>query len=95
MIDIKHIAIAACVALAACSSPAPAPQQSESECQASEQGRADAAKAIEAAPGSMERERAILQIRANEQKIKESGDSAAAAAYIRAAEASLDSAAII
>lgn len=95
MIGFKYIVIAAClVGAAACSKPAPA-QLSESERQAIELGRADAGKAIDAAPGSQQRESAILHIRANQQKINESGDSAAAAAYARAAEERLDSAGIL
>lgn len=95
MIDFRHIAIAACLfAAASCSSPE-AVTTSESVRAAVEHGRADADKAIEAKSDSQERERAILQIRANEQKIKETGDSAAAAAYVRAAEERLDSAGIL
>lgn len=94
MIDVKHIAIAACLfATVSCSSNDT--QVSENERAAAEYGRADAEKAIQTDPGSMERERAILHIRANEQKIKETGDSAAAAAYAGAAEERLDSAGII
>lgn len=94
MIDFKHIVIAGCLfAVASCSSNDA--QISESEYAAAEYGRADAEKAIQAEPGSMGRERAILHIRSNEQKIKETGDSAAAAAYARAAEERLDSAGIL
>lgn len=60
-----------------------------------EQGRLDADKVINAAPGSMDREKAILAIRAREQEILEFGDTAAANAYINAAEQRLDSLNII
>lgn len=94
MIDLKHIAIIICLTVAAsCSSTETS--ISESEQAAAEHGRADADKAIEAKPHSKEREHAILHIRANEQKIKETGDSTAAAAYVRAAEERLDSAGIL
>lgn len=95
MIDFKHIAIAGCLfAAASCSSPE-AQTTPENVRAAIEHGRADADKAIEEQPNSQAREHAILRIRANEQKIKEAGDSAAAAAYARAAEERLDSAGIL
>lgn len=94
MIDPKNIALAACLALAASCAP-PETKISDNEQAAITHGRADAAKVIEAKPDSQERERAILHIRANEQIIKEAGDSAAAAAYVNAAEARLDSAGIL
>ena len=95
MIDLKHIAIAVCsVAAVSCSSPEAQPMP-ENVRAAIEHGRADAGKAIEAQSGSQERERAILRIRSNQQKINEAGDSAAAAAYAHAAEERLDSAGIL
>ncbi|MDE7376525.1 MAG: hypothetical protein K2N16_06730 [Muribaculaceae bacterium] len=91
----KHIAFAVCIAVAvSCSSPEAQPMP-ENVRAAIEHGRADAGKAIKAQPGSQEREQAILRIRANQQKINEAGDSAAADAYARAAEERLDSAGIL
>lgn len=95
MIDLKHIALTVCIAVAvSCAQQSPV-EVSDPERAAAKHGRIDADKAIEAQAGSKQRERALLQIRAREQKIKETGDSAAATAYIRAAEARLDSAGII
>lgn len=61
------------------------------ETMAAEEGAAAAREVKATSPGSMQREKAILKIRATEEKILQSGDTLAARAYAKAAEAVLDS----
>lgn len=82
------LAAIAAVALGACSGKsAPAADHAF----AAQRGREDAAKAAQAKPGTMQREKALLHIRATEYKLLQAADSATAAAYKQAAAAYLDS----
>lgn len=56
-----------------------------------EDGRQAALEALQHPSGSMARERAILQIRANEYKMRQSGDSTVADAFIEGASSIFDS----
>lgn len=84
------ISLLAALSLSACSGRKP----DADEAFAAQRGREDAAKAVKARPGSMDREKALLHIRATEHKILQLADSAAAHAYKHAAEAYLDSAGV-
>ena len=84
------LAIATLAALGACSK-ANKEASSANEQLAADQGHQAAMEATQQKPGSMEREKAILKIRATEEKILQTGDTAAARAYVGAAEAVLDS----
>ncbi len=68
--------------------------RSANEALARTEGAKAAELAIKARPG-MERERAVLSIRAKAQQISAAGDTLAAAAYLSAAKARLDSAGIL
>ncbi len=57
-------------------------------------GREDARKAVEAPAASMQREHAVLEISSRRERLRATGDTAAASAYARAAEAVLDSAGV-
>lgn len=83
------------IAAVGCGDKASEKELKANEKLAIEHGRLDADKVIKAAPGSMARERAVLAIRAREQEILQLGDTAAAEAYINAAEQRLDSLDII
>lgn len=87
------IIIAASLAAGSCAKDdKPTPDQAY----AAQKGREDAAKAAKARPGSMEREKALLHIRATEHKILQAAsDSTAAKAYKNAAESYLDSAGVL
>lgn len=50
-----------------------------------ERGRADARRALDAPPGSMQRQKELLDIRAREYRLRRSGNSHAADDYINAA----------
>lgn len=83
------------LALTACSTGDRSPEKySPYRQEAIGRGRTDAGIAI-SARNQMEREKAILEIRAKEQRLRQAGDDAAADFYISAAEELLDSAGII
>lgn len=81
--------IASCALLAACSHSTAS--KSPNEQLAADQGRFAAMEVLKHKSGTMARERAILNIRATEEKILHTGDTAAARAYIGAAKEVLDS----
>lgn len=85
--------LCATMAMGACSSP-PSASTSSNETLASAKGREAALKALEMPSGSMQQEKAMLHIRAIEHKIRQAGDTLAADAYLRAAQAVLDSASV-
>lgn len=85
----RLIFLPALLLLAACAADNAQPEADAGE--AMRQGREAAEAAVKERPGTMARERAILQIRANEQKMRQRGDSADADAYVRGAQSVFDS----
>lgn len=85
------ISVLAAFALGSCSGG----EESADQAYAAQKGREDAAKAAKASPGSMDRERALLHIRATEQRLHQLTDSTLARSYKHAAEAYLDSAGVV
>lgn len=81
--------VAACI-LAACGSEAKN-EVTANERLAADQGRMAAEEAMKQPAGSMQRQAAILKIRATQEKILQLGDTAAANAYASAAGEVLDS----
>lgn len=79
----------------ACRHQQPERALSENEKYAIEKGHEAAERIIQMPKGSMQQEKAVLAARAQEQRIREAGDSAAAAAYAAAVEQKLDSAGVI
>lgn len=85
----EAILIVTALAMGACTAT---PQSSPNVPLASAQGREAALQALKLPKGSMQQEKALLHMRATEHRIRLTGDSAAADAYIQAAKAVLDSA---
>ncbi|MCC8119947.1 MAG: hypothetical protein LIP09_14550 [Bacteroidales bacterium] len=90
----KYLICLALLATLACGSDGGSKRVSPNEPLAREEGAKAAERAIRTAPG-MEREKAILSIRAKEQEIRATGDSLAADAFAKAAQERLDSAGLL
>lgn len=89
------ILAAAAMLLGACSNHGGADAPHPNDILAADHARADAQRAIDAPEGSMEREGAILHIRAIQEAILSAGDTAAAIVYIDTATAIMRQARIL
>lgn len=92
------IAMAGAMAISvlwSCAGSAGGGHPSHNDTLAAQHAHADAMRAIQAPAGSMQREGAILHIRATEEAILQAGDTAAAAVYVDSAATLLRQAGLI